>query len=300
METIVKKERLTYSDYCMYIKKINEQFPALKIATCGKTLLNREIYSLVMGEGEKNILFVGGTHGLEWITSLVLLRFCEELMQKSEKGESVCGFDVKSILSHRRLIIIPELNPDGIEISLNGESACGEYRKKNCEVCDNDFSGWSANARGVDINHNFNADWYALRDYETASGINGAAPRRFGGEYPESEPETIAVTRICRNINIDMLITLHSQGEEIYYEYGENTPERAELMAKMFSALTDYTLVKNSGHAASGGLKDWFIEEFCKPAFTVEVGKGANPLPVNQLDEIYEKIKPLLVVAMML
>lgn len=300
MGKTVKNEKPTYTAYEERINNLKTGYPQIKVASCGKTLLNRTVYSLVMGTGKKVLLFVGGTHGLEWLTSLVLLRFCEELAQKAETAGTVCGFDAVELLRNRRLIVIPELNPDGIEIALRGAYACGKYKERDYEACNGDFSGWSANARGVDINHNFNADWYTLRDFERENGITGASPRRFGGFYPESEPETRAVTRICRHIPVDMLITLHSQGEEIYYEYGKNTPERSKIIGEIFSALTGYSLVKNEGHAASGGLKDWFIEEFSRPAFTVEIGKGENPLPVSQLDEIYEKVKPLLTVAMML
>ena len=41
-------------------------------------------------------------------------------------------------------------------------------------------------------------------------------------------------------------------------------------------------------------MKDWFLEEFHRPAFTIEVGKGENPLPHTDLDAIYERVKPML------
>ena len=97
-----------------------------------------------------------------------------------------------------------------------------------------------------------------------------------------------------------MLISFHSQGEEIFYEYGENTPEKAIYIAKIFSALTDYTLVKNEGLYSSGGLKDWFIEEFKRPAFTVEIGKGKNPLPLEDIDDIYDRLKGMMVTGLIL
>ncbi|SIF32539.1 Gamma-D-glutamyl-L-diamino acid endopeptidase 1 [Mycobacteroides abscessus subsp. abscessus] len=37
------------------------------------------------------------------------------------------------------------------------------------------------------------------------------------------------------------------------------------------------------------GYKDWFIKEFQRPGFTIELGKGINPLPLSQFDEIYEE-----------
>ena len=300
MLKVVKNKILTYSVYKSFVKELGSKYPDLKIAACGKSLLGKNIYALVIGEGKSNVVYVGGTHGIEWLTSLLLLRLAENLAASYENKGEIAGFDVKEILGDKKLIIIPELNPDGIEISIRGASACEKYKAQNFESCKGDFSFWSANARGVDINHNFNADWYALREAEKKAGINLPSPSRYGGAFPESEPESLAITRLCREISVDMLVTLHSQGEEIFYEYGENTPEKSFYIAKIFSALTDYTLVKNEGLYSSGGLKDWFIEEFKRPAFTVEIGKGKNPLPLEDADEIYEKIEAMLLVGLIL
>ncbi|MBQ7116210.1 MAG: gamma-D-glutamyl-meso-diaminopimelate peptidase [Clostridia bacterium] len=299
MLKIVKNEILTYSVYENLVKELGGKYSSLKITTCGKSLLGKELFAFVIGEGKGNIVYVGGTHGIEWLTSLLLLKFTENLVFAYENEKTISGFDVREILKNKKIIIIPELNPDGIEISLKGASACGKYKVQNFEICKGDFSFWSANARGVDINHNFNADWYTLREAEKEAGIDSPSPSRYGGLFPESEPETSAITKLCRGISVDMLITFHSQGEEIFYEYGKNTPEKSLHIAKIFSALTDYTLVKNEGLYASGGLKDWFIEEFNRPAFTIEIGKGKNPLPVDSINQIYEKLEAMMVVGML-
>ena len=296
----VKNKIFTYSVYENFVKELSEKYENLKKTTCGKSILGKNIYAFVMGEGERNVIYVGGTHGLEWLTSLLLLKFTENIAEAYETNGCLSGFSIKDILQRIKLIIIPELNPDGIEIAIKGASACGKYKAQNFEICNGDFNSWSANARGVDINHNFNADWYSLREMEKVAGIDGPSPRRFGGAFPESEPETKAITRLCRAIPVDMLVTFHSQGEEIFYEYGKNTPEKSLHIAKIFSALTDYTLVKNEGLYSSGGLKDWFIEEFKKPAFTIEIGKGKNPLPLEEVDGIYEKVESMMVAGMVL
>lgn len=171
MLKIVKNEILTYSIYQKFIKELNEKYQCLKITTCGKSLLGKDIYAFVIGEGKKNSVYVGGTHGIEWLTSLVLLKFVENIATAYEKGGLLSGFNIKDILENQKLIIIPELNPDGIEIAIKGASACGKYKEENYEICKGDFSFWSANARGVDINHNFNADWYSLREAEKDAGI---------------------------------------------------------------------------------------------------------------------------------
>ena len=40
---------------------------------------------------------------------------------------------------------------------------------------------------------------------------------------------------------------------------------------------------------ASGfaGSKDWFIQQFERPGYTIEAGLGVKPLPISQFDRIY-------------
>jgi len=45
------------------------------------------------------------------------------------------------------------------------------------------------------------------------------------------------------------------------------------------------------------GYKDWFIQQFRRPGYTIEVGTGENPLPLEQFDEIYLDNLGILVVA---
>ena len=47
--------------------------------------------------------------------------------------------------------------------------------------------------------------------------------------------------------------------------------------------------------AVGGGFKDWIIQKLHIPSFTVEVGKGENPLDISQLDGIYNKLEKMLV-----
>lgn len=296
-------EKITVGDYRFVsdmIDEIHEKYPVFEKAESGKTLLGRGILTLKIGDGAETALYVGATHGQEYITELVLLRFLYELSEAVFSEKTLFGFDVKKVLARRSLIIIPALNPDGVEIALKGEKACGKYGALCKEACQGDFSNWNANARGVDINHNFNAGWRALHGEEEKNGIVGPAPRRYGGLFPESEPETTAITRLCRNVRPEILLTLHSQGQEIYWEYGENTPQKSLALGKAFAGVSGYTLVKNEGLAAAGGLKDWFIDELQSPAFTLELGIGHNPLPVKELDRIYEEVKEILMLGLVL
>jgi g-D-glutamyl-meso-diaminopimelate peptidase len=290
----------TYDYITKYLQNLKDEYPFLNLASCGKSVMGKDVPALCMGEGKRRVMYVGGTHANEWITTLFLFRFCENFCESVKNKGQICGFNAQKILSQIKFVVIPCLNPDGTDIFIKGVSACGEFKEQIYDISKFDFSQWTANANGVDLNHNFNADWYALRDYEAKNNILEPSPRRYGGAFPESEPETKALTEFLRKVHFHRLYSFHSQGEEIFYEYGKNTPEKSLFIAKALAGVSGYTLVKNEGHYSSGGLKDWFIEEFKEPAFTIEIGKGKNPLPLEKFDEIYETVEPLAVLGLML
>ena len=69
-------------------------------------------------------------------------------------------------------------------------------------------------------------------------------------------------------------------------------PDNALTLGKILSKSTGYVLDKTSGISSFGGCKDWFIKTFNKPAYTVELGYGKNPLPFSQFDKIYNDNAP--------
>ena len=66
-------------------------------------------------------------------------------------------------------------------------------------------------------------------------------------------------------------------------------------MALKMAELSGYKLSAPEGLAVGGGFKDWFIEEFAKPGFTIEIGKGKNPLPLSDIVEIYDKLESMMI-----
>jgi g-D-glutamyl-meso-diaminopimelate peptidase len=56
---------------------------------------------------------------------------------------------------------------------------------------------------------------------------------------------------------------------------------------KEFSRVSGYEPIKTIESYA--GCKDWFIQDWKRPGFTIELGRGINPLPLSQFDEIYQK-----------
>lgn len=275
------------------VEDLLKKYPFLSVDIIGRTCVGRGIFSLTLGNRSNRVLLAGGFHGSEWLTSMLLYRFAGELCSCIEKKSFLCSVDISRAFSQLGVTIVPCVNPDGVEIAVHGPRGAKSARRFVESLTCEDYSKWNANAMGVDINHNFNAGWETLRKMEEESGISGPAPRRFGGTRAESEAETRALTRLCRLIPFRQAMAVHSQGEEIYWQYGDEMPPQAHMMAKILADSCSYTLVQNEGLASHGGFKDWFISEFSRPGFTVEIGKGENPLPASELDKIFERTKEM-------
>ena len=295
MNYIVKPRLFDYNTNKEIIEELILEYPFLSASLCGRTTLGRGIFALNIGNQDNSVIYAGGFHGSEWITSLALFLFAERLCHSIKHSALLCGVDIKLALSQLGVTIIPCVNPDGTEIAVHGADSAGTLTGFVGSLGCEDYSEWNANAMGVDINHNFNAGWRELRQLEEEKGIHGPAPKQFGGAYPESEAETKALTRLCRIKQFRQCMALHAQGEELYWQYGDYSPPQASMMAKILADSCSYTLVSNAGLASHGGFKDWFISEMKKPGFTMEIGKGENPLPVSQLYEIYSRIEEALV-----
>ena len=134
-----------------------------------------------------------------------------------------------------------------------------------------------------------------MRAIAMERGINGPSPSGWTGEYPVSEPETRAVTELCGRERFRHLIAFHSAGEEIFWSYRNFTPARAHIMARLLAMSSGYSLGEPDISASSAGLKDWFMERFNAPGFTVEVGSGNSPLPLSVFPFMYSRLREMLV-----
>ncbi len=238
----------------------------------GYSLEKRPIYCVQIGTGKKCAVFAAAFHGLEYMTSAALISFAQKYNH------------MKDIHKKLRLYIIPMVNPDGVNIAINGIDPKNIYHQsivKNIGIIDYTKT-WQANSAGVDINHNFDADWKSI--------CENPSPTKYGGKFPCSEPETQTVTKILTWLRPELFIAFHSQGKEIYYDFNNMENKGAEETGKAIAASCGYKLCRPTGTAAFGGAKDWYIQEFRKQAFTVELGSGKNPLPNSQLPQMEKDV----------
>ena len=245
-----------------YINELSERYPFLGITSLGVSIFDRSIPVLSVGEGERALLYVGAHHGMEWISSVLLLRFVNELCEMIKGKSRIFTYDPKYLLATRTIYIIPMLNPDGVEYQINGASEDNPLYERLLKMNrgSSDFSRWQANGRGVDLNHNYDCGFSEYKRMEEKLGIFDGAPTRFSGSMPESEPEVASLCNFLRfNENIEMILTLHTQGEEIYYTGGGEVLSRSRTVASALARLSGYKLSVPEGPAAYGGLTDWAI-----------------------------------------
>jgi len=284
--------------YKNYVKKLyclKRQYPFLSLFSAGRSVQGRKIYAISVGKMQNPVIFMGAFHAQEWLTQSLLVKFTEEISKSISKKSELC-----SALNKRGVIIVPTINPDGVELALSNGASAASFKRFTDRVCGGDYSLWQSNIRGVDINHNFDAGHKILSKMERAAGIVGPAPRRYGGARPNSEPETKTAVWLCREFGASRVYAFHLQGEEIFFSYAGRVPTGAQSIAKMLSETSGYTLKTQSGLASHGGFKDWFIKEFSCPGFTIEIGRGANPLPISELSPIFARLYETMVLALVI
>ncbi len=288
-------------DHAELIKKLNElseRYEHVRVTYIGASLMSRPIPAVTIGgdEAKKGVLYVATHHATENICTSLMVDFIEEYARLMELGRYICGVNTRVLYRMRSITVIPMLNPDGVEYRLHGISSDNPLYERVLKYNGgDDLSLWNANARGVDLNHNYNA---YFDEYKLLEKDNNISPgrSRYSGESPESEPETSALANYIR-YNIDKIsgiLTFHTQGEEIFYKSRGIEAPRSNFTAKRISRMMGYALSEADGMASYGGLTDWFIKEFNKPSFTVECGRGENPISMSQRNSIYIKLRETL------
>ena len=272
-------------DYNCLLKDVHmlrERFPQLRTGIAGYSAQGRKLLRLSAGEGEKTLLMLGAHHGREYVTALFLMRLMEEHLLRND-GE---------LMRNTKLVILPMVNPDGVELSIHGEWAADE-RILAMPRLNGTFAAWKANANGVDLNRNYPCLWEQKRVI-----IEEPASEMYNGKYPASEPEVRAVMKFTEELSPYLAVTMHTKGEEIYYG-DSNTPELWEESfgcGERIAALSGYTILPPSEDPAvyGAGFENWFRERFSRPCILVEVGvyDGPQPFEERRFDaEIWQKLK---------
>lgn len=272
----------------------------------GYSFLGRPIFCVNINGGKKKLLLQYAIHAREYITYHLAILQIKQLLKKKPNGD---------------VFFIPISNPDGVCLSVDGLKSidnlnedlklsknfmpfCVEQKpksklflnniKKNLLKINNNkknFCLWKSNARGVDLNTNFDAKWSTGKQNTFIPASENCV-----GKKPESEPETKSLACFLKILKPDMTISYHSKGEVIFYDFFQPKSQklRDKKIAKEISKITCYKIKKTG--KSSGGFKDFCIQNLKIPALTIEVGKNSlfHPIGKKHLLHIYSQNKKVI------
>lgn len=279
------------------------RYPFARPEKYGNSVSGTPLRLIEFGTGEREVLFNAAHHANEWITTPLVLKFAETLLRAYTLNGTVAGRSARELLQRAKLYIAPLVNPDGVAL-VNGafNTDMPEYAQavaiaKNYPAVPFP-EGWKANIAGTDPNLNYPAGWEDAKRIKFAQGWVSSAPRDYVGEAPLSAPESRALYELTLTHDFRLTISYHTQGEVIYWKYRDIEPERGFEIANAMAAVSGYAVEDVPEESANAGYKDWFILNYRLPGYTVEAGKGVNPLPLSQFDRIFADNLPLMVTAL--
>lgn len=278
------------------LRGLEARYPMLSEDIIGQTEFGRPIYRLSVGTGRRVVYYNAAHHANEWITTPLVLSCLEQLLQTMALQESLMDIDIRALMRENRLYLVPMVNPDGVDL-VNG--AVSDQERAAAETISQNYpsipfpDGWKANLRGVDVNLNYPAGWDQAKEIKYGLGFTSPAPRDFVGTDPLSEAESRAMFNTTENLDPELTIAWHTQGKEIYWKFLDMEPQGARLLGKQMAEFSGYGLEEIPYGSSFAGYKDWFIQDFDRPGYTIEAGAGTNPLPLSQLPEMVRDNLPI-------
>ncbi len=274
------------------ILELTRTYPFLRSELLGRTAFGRPLRTLVIGTGPRRVLYTAAHHANEWITALVLLKFAEDLAMAIQADAQLGGVMARELVERATIYMVPLVDPDGVDL-VTGAIDPGSFQYEVARGLADNYpqipfpDGWKANLLGVDLNLQYPAGWLQAREIKFSQGYTRPGPRDYVGRAPLSQLESRALAGYTEAIDPALVLAYHTQGKEIYWQFGDIDIPGAEELGREFARVSGYTLADVPYNSSFAGFKDWFIQYFRRPGYTIEAGSGQNPLPIEQFDEIY-------------
>jgi g-D-glutamyl-meso-diaminopimelate peptidase len=288
----------TYSEMVNDLNALEKKYgDIIQVDTLSKTYDSRNIYEVVLGNpnAKEKVMIQSSIHAREYMTSQLTMKQIEFYCKNYYSGR-LNGIYFNEIFDDVAFYIIPMANPDGVTISQYGPSGIqnSDLRQRVISIAKRNGGGssyyrtWKANARGVDLNRNFDQYWEILQ-----GNASGRSAYGYKGPSALSEIESKTLVNLFRRIEPTATISYHSTGSIIFWDYGQKGAQRQESTRLVNTArsLTSYSLVKGFSKYHATGFSDWVSIKQRTPAITIEVGTGACPLKSWEFKSIWSKNK---------
>ncbi|MDL2301531.1 peptidoglycan-binding protein [Lachnospiraceae bacterium OttesenSCG-928-D06] len=267
-------------------------YPFLKISHIGYSEHGRKLSCVRIGKGRKEIFYSASFHANEWITTPVLMKFIERFSIAYAENGNIYGQKAKSLFEQVSIYLIPMVNPDGVDLVTGAIPPHSAIYQNASEIAlkypDIPFpEGWKANIKGIDLNLQFPAHWEKAKENKYALGFTSPAPRDYVGPRSLYAVEAKLIYQFTLAHDFKLILAYHTQGEVIYWKYLDYLPKHSEKIALAFETASGYALEETPYASSFAGYKDWFIQRYNRPGYTIEAGMGESPLPVGDFPKIY-------------
>lgn len=143
-----------YDQMTNLMHNISSNFPELvRVYTIGKSVQGRQLWVALVTKDphnddqllKPNVKYIANMHGNEVVGRELLLQLLVYLVNSYPSNQYI-----KYLLDNTRIHLMPSMNPDGFEVSGEGECQNGDGR---------------SNANGFDLNRNF-PDFFAANSFD--------------------------------------------------------------------------------------------------------------------------------------
>lgn len=272
---------------------IKDKYPDLiTLGTIGQSVEGRELLSVRLGKGEKEILLCGSHHAREYHSSAYLMKMVETYADCYQQGIPFGKYDVKALLDNVTLVIVPMVNPDGVNLVNLGLKAVGDQEAVEAMfMVFPSYREWKANINGVDLNRQYPAYWDEKYD-----DVGVPASENYKGPAAASEPEVQAMMEFTENSDFLLAASFHTKGDVIYWA-DQGTVDvipGAKALAQGLGKLTGYDLmpVSEKPSVYGAGYENWFRMRFHRVGLCIELTPYNNtemPHPDKDFDKLVWK-----------
>lgn len=285
----VSHKKYTYNEMKKDIYTLQKKYSDyLNVNIIGTTVDNRDIYELVLGNpsAPKCVMFQATAHAREYMCSQLVMKQVEYYLDNYEKKYNKQSYH--EIFDKVCVRIVPMTNPDGVTIAQKGINGIRnkKLRKKLKKMRGiGNPSRWKANARGVDLNRQFD---YRFKKNKSLSKY--ACYAGYGGPRPASENESKALLYVVNTYKPKAVVNYHAMGNVIFHNYAGNkaTKKKVVKLTSKIRSITGYSYISTS---QSPGFANYLIKKKNIPSTTVEIGTNTTPVPISQFPTVWRQNK---------
>jgi hypothetical protein len=207
----------------------------------GKSAEGRDITAYHYGEGETELLFIGGIHGgYEWNTALVAFKTMDYLKANPE-----------IIPSNVKVTVIPVLNPDGLNKVVGTSS---RFTTADVPSTEETVVG-RFNGNNVDLNRNFDCDWQAEGKWQSKVVSGGTAAF--------SEPESQAIKNYVQTKKPESVVVWYSAAGGVFSSSCHNgVLSETKTLTNIFAKASGYKAFEEFNfYEITGDMVNWLAKE---------------------------------------